>query len=80
MPWGGSNFIRSEQCLGGFLYIDGQNFLWIWEILFYYFIEYIMNPFGLYLFSFNAHDSQVWSFDGITEFFYIPFIAFQLFN
>jgi hypothetical protein len=33
----------------------------------YYFIEYIMNHFCLDLFSFfNAHDSQVWSFDGVN--------------
>jgi hypothetical protein len=39
-----------------------------------------MYPFGLHPFSFfDAHDSQVWSFDGVTEFFYIPFAAFKTF-
>jgi hypothetical protein len=33
----------------------------------HYFIEYITYTFGLHLFSFDAHDSQVWSFDGVTE-------------
>jgi hypothetical protein len=40
----------------------------------YYFIGYIMYPFVSDLFSFfNAHDSQVWSFDGVVEFLHIPF-------
>jgi hypothetical protein len=35
-----------------------------------------MNPFCLDLFSsFNAHDSLVWSFDGVTEFLHILFAA-----
>jgi hypothetical protein len=35
----------------------------------------------LHLFSFfKVHDSQVCSFDGVTEFFYIPFIALELFG
>jgi hypothetical protein len=40
-----------------------------------------MDPFGLDLFSFfNAHDSQVWSFDGASEFLYIPFSGLELFD
>jgi hypothetical protein len=35
--------------------------------------------FGLHLLSFfNAHDSQVWSFDGVTEFLHIPFTTLEL--
>jgi hypothetical protein len=34
----------------------------------------------LHLFSiFSAHDSQIWSFNGITEFLHIPFIALESF-
>jgi hypothetical protein len=40
----------------------------------------ITYPFGLYLFFFNAHDFQVWSFDGVSEFLHIPFTALELFN
>jgi hypothetical protein len=29
---------------------------------------------------FNAHNSQVWSFDGVTEFLHIPFTALELFD
>jgi hypothetical protein len=44
-------------------------------------ISYIANPFCLDLFSFiNAHDSQVWSFDGVGEFLCIPLTAFELFD
>jgi hypothetical protein len=39
-----------------------------------------MYPFGLYLFFFNAHGSQVWSSDGVTEFLHIPFTALELFD
>jgi hypothetical protein len=28
----------------------------------------------------NAHDSQVWSFDGVDEFWHIPFTGFELFE
>jgi hypothetical protein len=32
----------------------------------------------LHLFSFfNAHDPQVWSFDGVAEFLHIPFTALE---
>jgi hypothetical protein len=45
------------------------------------FCEYITNSFCLHLFSFfNAHDSQVWSFDGVSEFLHIPFTGFELFD
>jgi hypothetical protein len=33
----------------------------------------------LYLF-FSAHDSQLWSFDGVTEFLRVPFTALELFD
>jgi hypothetical protein len=74
MLWRGSVLVYSVWYSGGFPYLNGQNFLKIWEIFCYYFIEYIMYSFGLQLFFFNAHDS----FDGVTEFLYIPFIALQL--
>jgi hypothetical protein len=67
--------------LGGFLYLNGQNFLKIWKIFCYYFIEYDTYPFDLHLFSFfNAHDSQVCSFDEVSEFLHIPFISLELFD
>jgi hypothetical protein len=75
---GGSILVKSVCCPGGFLYLNGQNFLKLWEIFCYYFIEYIMYAFGLHLFSFNAHDSQVWSFDGVAEFLHIFFTALEL--
>jgi hypothetical protein len=34
---------------------------------------------GLHLFSFSVHDSQVWSFDGITGFWHILFIDLEPF-
>jgi hypothetical protein len=35
----------------------------------------------LYLFSlFNAHDSQVWYFDGVAKFLHIPFTVLELFD
>jgi hypothetical protein len=47
----------------------------------YYFTEYVIYPFGLYLFPFfNAHDSQIWSFDGAAVFLHIPFTALELFD
>jgi hypothetical protein len=53
----------------------------ILEISFYYLIEYVMLPFGLYLFSFfNSYESQVWSFDGVAEFLHIPLTALELFD
>jgi Gpi18-like mannosyltransferase len=67
------------SCPGGFLYLNGQNFLKIWEI-FCYCVECIMNLFCLELFSFSAYDSQVQSVDGVGEFFHIPFIALELFD
>jgi hypothetical protein len=78
---GGSILVTSVWCPGGFLYLGGQDFLKIWETFCYYSIEYVTYPFGLHLFSFfNALDSQVWSFDGVTEFLDIPFTALELFN
>jgi hypothetical protein len=42
---------------------------------------YCTYPFGLHLFSFfSAHDSQVWSFDGVAEFLNTPFAALLLFD
>jgi hypothetical protein len=37
-------------------------------------LAFISSPF------FNAHDSQVWAFDGVAEFLYIPFTALELFD
>jgi hypothetical protein len=35
----------------------------------------------LHLFSFfNAYDSQVWSFNGASEFLHIPFTGLELFD
>jgi hypothetical protein len=74
MPWVGSNLVKPVWCPGGFLYLNGQSFLEIWEIFCYYFIKCIINSFCLDLLSFfNARDSQVWSFGGIGEFLHIPF-------
>jgi hypothetical protein len=40
-----------------------------------------MNPFCYHLFSFfNAHDFQVWSFDGGGEFLYVPFAGLESFD
>jgi hypothetical protein len=50
-----------------------------WKVFWYYFVENISCPFGLQLFSFDAHVLQVWSFDGVTEFLCIPFSAFDSF-
>jgi hypothetical protein len=68
-----SILVESVWCSGGFLHLD------IWEIFCYYFVEYIMYPFGLYLFFFNAHGSQVCFFAGVVEFLHIPFTALELF-
>jgi hypothetical protein len=80
MLWGGSILVKSGWCPGGFLSLNGQNFPEIWEIFCYSFIEYILYPISLHIFSFNAYDSQVWSFDGVTEFLHIPFTALELFD
>jgi hypothetical protein len=78
MPSGGSILEKFVRSPGGFLYLNRQNFL---EIFCYYFIEYIMYPFGLHLFSFfNVNDSQVWTFDGVAELLHIPFTALELFD
>jgi hypothetical protein len=59
----------------------GITFSRFWEVFCYHFIEYIMNPICLDIFPFfNAHDSQVWSFDGVVEFLYIPFAGLELFD
>jgi hypothetical protein len=44
------------------------------------FVEYILNPFSLHLFSFfDAHDSQVWSLDGVIELLSVPYAALDYF-
>jgi hypothetical protein len=44
------------------------------------FFECIMHSLCLYLFSFfNAHDSPVWFFDGVSEFLYFLFTGLELF-
>jgi hypothetical protein len=79
MSSGSPILVKSVWCPRSILYLNGYNFLEIWQIFGYYFIEYIMTPFCLHLFSFlNAHDSQVWSFDGVGEFLYIPFAGLEL--
>jgi hypothetical protein len=72
-------YCATVWCPGGFLYVNGQNFLEIWETFCYYFIDYITYPFGLHFF-FNAHDFQVCSFDGFTDFLHMPFTALELFD
>jgi hypothetical protein len=53
----------------------------IWEIFCYYFVLYNMNLFCLHFFSFfSAHGSQVWSFDGVSEFLHVPFLGLELFD
>jgi hypothetical protein len=81
MPWRSSYLAKPVWCSGGFLYLHGQFFLQIWELFCYYFVEYIKYSSGLHLFSFfNAHDAQVWSFDGVAELLHIPFAALVLFG
>jgi hypothetical protein len=59
----------------------GKPFTRFGKFFCYYFIEYIMNPFGLHLLSFfNAHDPQLWSFAGVAEFLHILFTALELFK
>jgi hypothetical protein len=53
MLWRGLILVKSVWCLRGFLYLNGQNFLEIYEIFCYYFIEYTTYTFGLDLFSFS---------------------------
>jgi hypothetical protein len=78
MPWRGSIFVKSVSCLEGFLYLNGQLFLETQEISCYYFDGYITYSLDLHLFSlFNVHDSQVFSFDGVTEFSHILFTALE---
>jgi hypothetical protein len=77
---GTSILVKFVWCPRGFLYLSGRNFLNMWEIFCYYFIEYIMYPFGSLLFFFTAHDSHVWSCHGVTEVFHIPFTALELFD
>jgi hypothetical protein len=73
--------VKSVWCPGGFLHLNGQIFLKNWEIFCYYFNDFIRYPFCLELFSFfNAHDSRVWSFDGVSEFLHIPFTSLELFD
>jgi hypothetical protein len=76
-------FYFGQVCLGSWrLPIPEQEKLsQIWKVFCYYFTEYVMYPFGLHFFSFfNAHDSQVWPFDGVAEFLHIPFTALELFD
>jgi hypothetical protein len=56
--------VISVSCPGGFLYLNVNLFLEIWDIFCYYFVEYITYTFGLHILSFNDHDSQIWS---VTE-------------
>jgi hypothetical protein len=80
MPWRGSILVMSVLCPGDFLYVNGHLFLEIWEIICHCFVEHITYTFGLCLFSLNAQDSQVCSFDEIAEFSHIPFAFPESFN
>jgi hypothetical protein len=81
MLWKGFTLVKSVWCSRGFLYLNVQNFLEIWEIFCNYFIEYIMYSFGLQIFAFyNDHDAQAGSFDGVIEFVHLPFISLELFD
>jgi hypothetical protein len=46
MPWQGSILVKFLWCPGGFLYLNGKNFIEIWEIFGYDCVEYVMYPFG----------------------------------
>jgi hypothetical protein len=50
----------------------GNSFLRFWR-----FSAIILYLFCLQLFFFDAHDLQVWSFDGVAEFLCILFAAFD---
>jgi hypothetical protein len=76
MPWRCSILVKSVWCPGYFFYLNEQLFLNIWGI-FLLFFEHVIYPF--HLVSFNAQDSQVWTFDGVTEFLHIPFAALESF-
>jgi hypothetical protein len=80
MLWGGSILVKSVWCPGGLFYLNGQDFIEIWEIFCYYFIKYVIYPVGLYLLSFFRNDSQVWSFDRVSELLHIPFTDLELFD
>jgi hypothetical protein len=59
----------------------GKIFLRFWKFSVIFFIEYIVNPFCLELFSFfNAQDSHIGSFDAVGEFLHIPFTGLELFD
>jgi hypothetical protein len=79
MLWRSSILVMSVWFAGGFLNLNRDFFLAIWEIFCYNLVEYIMHNFGLHLFSFDAHDLQVWFFDVIADFLHIPFTALESF-
>jgi hypothetical protein len=80
MPWRLSILVMFVWCSGGFLYLDRHLFLEIWDIFWSYFVEYITYNFGLHLFFFFiVHFTQAWSFDGVVEFFHIPFTVLESF-
>jgi hypothetical protein len=54
LMWGSYILVKSVWCPGDFLYLNEQNFLKIWKIFCCYFIEYVICPFCLHLFSFNG--------------------------
>jgi hypothetical protein len=58
--------------------MNGHLFLEIWEMFLFYFVEYVINTLGLYLFSFfNSDDSNICSFNEVKSF--CIFLS-QLFN
>jgi hypothetical protein len=71
---------KSVWCPGTFLHLNRQYFFEIWEIFCYYFIEYITYPLACTSSPPSMPDSQVWPFDGVTEFLHIPFTALELFD
>jgi hypothetical protein len=77
IPCRGSVLVMSVYYSRGFLYLDGQRFLEICGVFCCYSVEYISSDFCLHFFE--AHDWQVWSFDGVAEFLHILFTALQSF-
>jgi hypothetical protein len=80
MLWGGSIVVKTVWCPGGFLYLNGQSFLAIWEIFCYYCIEYITYPF-----SFTSSPSSVpmilrFGLLMESQFLHIPFTALEFFD
>jgi hypothetical protein len=63
---GGSILVKSVWCPRGFLYLNRQNFLELWEIFCSYLIEYITYTFGLDHFSSMLTILSIWSVNAVT--------------